>query len=450
MIAHTYNYTSRHLGFAISYLRWCSLAVFIPFEVTTAMVHSGLWNRSSTIALRMGLVMAVMFGFNMLPDKIFRRSQALFTGIKFLAAIGVIIIAIILSISATPESHVRGFLYWRDPGTFNEFLLRGGLGRLLGVLDCLLCSTIAFVFIPELTVQRAEQRISEPQNSIYRQSRNSNLVFLPLYIFGAVAATTMTPYNDEELTNYGAGAGLSPFVLGIRNSGIRVLPMIMTGLILLSSVASGRSFLNISSRMLASMAETGHAPSMFMVRNRWKVPYMSVGITAGFSWLAYLCLVTSSSVVHNYLMFFITTSGYLSWMCSSIAYLQFRQVLKKAGITPQHRSILQPYGTWFTLVASACLILLNLAQIVVAPRYQFDPYNAIPGYISVAMFVIMYGGHRLITAIRNKTSRLEAPPVEVRSEVDEDPTPDQAIEMQPQTREVGSSTPGGEPMPLSR
>ncbi|KAL4871798.1 hypothetical protein BDV12DRAFT_183383 [Aspergillus spectabilis] len=411
LIEHTYHYTSRHLGFSIAYLRWVTLAVLVPFEVTTGMVNLGLWEPGSSIALRMGAVMGVIFFFNMLPDKVFRRSQAFFTGLKIVTTLGLILISLIISIRAGTTSYdlVGGFEYWVNPGPFNQFLLRGNIGRFFGVLYCLLCSAVAFVFIPELTVQRAEKRTSEPGSSIFRFSRNSNLVMFALYILSAFSTTLMSPYNEQSLTNNGIGAGLSPFVVGIEDSGFPVLPIIATGAIFLSSVASGRSFLNLSSRMLTSMAETGHAPAMFMIRNRWNVPYVSVAITGGFTSLTYLCMATSSSVVHNYLMFFITTSGYISWVCSSVAYLRFRQLVTRADIRPPHRSFIQPFGTWFALVSSVLLTLLNLVQIILAPVYQISRWNAVPGFAAVGMFAFMYLAHWIISVIRERSSQLKTP-----------------------------------------
>ncbi|KAL2831941.1 amino acid permease/ SLC12A domain-containing protein [Aspergillus pseudoustus] len=408
LISHTYHYTSNHLGFSISYLRWISLAVMVPFEVTTAMVHLQLWTPGSDIALRMGVVMGIIFGFNMLPDKVFRKSQSFFTGLKFVVTTSLMSMAGYIAIRDDPNRPVKGFHYWSQPGPFNEFLARGDFGRFLGLVYCLLCSTITVVFIPELTVQRAEQHDGEQGNSIFRFTRNSNLVMFVLYIMTALSATIMAPYTDQSLTNNGTGAGLSPYTVGTRDSGLRLLSMVAAGMILLSSVASGRSFLHLSSRMLANMAEAGHAPAMFMVRNRWNVPYISVAITAMFTWLTFLCMATSSSAVHNYLMFFITTSGYLSWICSCITYIRFRRAVDRAEIIPVHRSFAQPFGVWFALVASILLTGLNLSQIVIAPRHQFNPQHSIPAHIAVGLFTSMYLSHRLITGIRKKTSQMES------------------------------------------
>lgn len=447
MFAHNYHYTSKHMGFAICYVRWLALALMVPFEITTAMVTVGLWEPSSDIAIRMGAVMGIIFLFNMLPDKVFRRSQAFFTGIKFVTTIVLIIISFFFAIRATqPGSIVGGFGYWANPGPFAEFLLRGDLGRFLGLLYCVLCSSAAFVFLPELTVQTAEQHETEPGNSIFRSTRNTNIVMFVLYFVSALATTTMSAYDDPLLTNYGVGAGLSPFVIGINDSEIQLLPFVGTSLIFLSSVASGRSFLHLSSRMLSSMAETGHAPAMFMVRNRWNVPYMSVAITAGFTWLTFLSMATSSSAVHNYLMFFINSAGYLSWICSCLAYLQFRRGVHNSEVVPQRRSFVQPVGTWFALVISSLFLIINLASLVVAPMHGFNPLNSIPAHVAAAMFGFLSGGHRLVTAIRNKSAKMATPAVEERQGADEVQQEVEVVEMQqPRREEEGPATPTPQP-----
>ncbi|KAL4761984.1 putative proline permease [Aspergillus foveolatus] len=431
MLAHNYHYISSHVGFAIAYLRWIGLSLLVPFEVTAGMVHLGLWEPSASLALRMGGMMFVIFFFNMLPEKFFRRSQAFFTGIKFLATIGLAIISFYLAIRASqPGAAVGGFEYWVRPGPFAEFLLIGDLGRFLGFLFCILCSTISFVFLPELTVQVAEDHDSEPGNSIFKYTRNSNLIMFILYMLSTLTTTLMAPYDDLRLNNSFIGAGLSPYMVGLVDSRIRLIPAVGSGLIFLSSVASGRSFLNLASRMLSTMAETGHAPALFMIRNRWNVPYMSVAISAGFTWLCFLCMAISSSEVYNYLMFFITTIGYVSWVCSLVAYLRFRRMVKKSEIMPLHRSFIQPFGTYFALGASVLLIMLNLSQIMVAPRHGLNPLNGIPAHIALNLFGLFYGGHRLVVAVRKKAARLEPHVVEYRGDEDEDQPQDQVIEME--------------------
>ncbi|KKK16881.1 hypothetical protein ARAM_005344 [Aspergillus rambellii] len=436
LITHTYRYATSHLGFSAGYLRWYTLAMLIPFEITTAMVNLGLWHPGAKIALRMGIVMSVIFGFNMLPERMFMRSQTFFTGLKLLTTIVLIMVSFCLSIRGIPSPPARGFDYWRNPGAMNEFLFKGALGRFLGLLECLLCSTISFIFIPELTVQRVEKFESErgtdhPGPRVLQQARISNIILFVLYTLSTLATTLVSPYNDPLLTNNGTGAGFSPYLVGIKNAKIRALPVIATSLIFISSVASGRSFLYMASRLLYSLAETGHAPAILMVRNRWGAPYIAISVSAGFSYFAFLSMAISSSAMYNYLMFFITTSGYISWMCSSVVYLRFRQAASLPGSRPMHRSFLQPVGTYFSLVASALMVVANLLHFVFRSRPQFNPRNAIPAFIGVILFLLMYFGHQIQHTIHPKPVNLEAPDVGDDREMAVNHVPAEGTELQP-------------------
>lgn len=95
------------------------------------------------------------------------------------------------------------------------------------------------------------------------------------YILGVLAIGVTCPSDDPRLTDGGAGAAASPFVVAIANAGIDVLPSIVNAVILISAWSSGNSFLYISSRALYSLAIQGSAPRIFKTCNRWGVPYVS-------------------------------------------------------------------------------------------------------------------------------------------------------------------------------
>ncbi|OGM41226.1 putative PHD finger and SET domain protein [Aspergillus bombycis] len=404
MVNHTYRYASSHLGFSLGYLRWFSIAMLVPFEITNAMVNLGLWNPGARLAIRISIVTAIVFFFNMLPEKVFKRSEAAFTALKLVTTIGLIIISGYLAVRGVPESAARGFRYWHEPGPMNEYLTDGHLGRLLGLVQCILCSTISFIFSPELIVQRAEQGDSESTRSILNVTRTDCIHLSALYILSSLAITLASPSDEPLLTNHGIGAGLSPYIVSIRRSGIPILPTVATALIFLSSVASGRSFLYISSRTLCSLAETGHGPELFKLRNGYGVPYISVVISALFSGFAYLSLAMSASLVFNLLMYFITTSGYISWLFSCVIYFQFRRTTALQGFTPASQTRIQPYGAYFGIAACTFLPLAN-ALILAAPSWVVAR-NSIPTYIAVSIFLLLYFGHLMKSIITRR--RLES------------------------------------------
>ncbi|EAW13987.1 putative proline permease [Aspergillus clavatus NRRL 1] len=430
MLTHGYRYASTHLGFSMSYLRWYSLSMLIPFEITNAIVSLGLVKPSPAVVLRVSIPAAIIFGFNMLPERMFQRSQAAFTHLKLITSSGLVLLSIVFAIPGVPHSPVRGFQYWNNPGPMNEFVYSGHLGRFLGLLQCLLYSTIAFSFAPELIVQRAEQLDSENQANVLSVARTDMIQLLALYILNALAMGVMSPSTDPSLTNHGIGAGASPYLVAIKAIGIPVLPVVVTVLIFLSSVASGRSFLFTSSRLLCSLAEAGHAPELFQRRNRWGVPYMAVITSALFANFAYLSVIISSSVVFNSLMQFITTSGYISWIGSCIVYLHFRRQTEGLGFTSVHRARIQPYGAYVAI--ASCTVLPVANAFILATPSQLTASKLVPLYIGISSFFLLYYGHHVGSFLAQKKTK-------VKESVVEEPG-DWAIELSPQPPTVEPGT----------
>src|SRR5204862_6860250 len=132
-----------------------------------------------------------------------------------------------------------------------------------------------FLFAPELIVTTAGE-MECPRYNIPRASRRYFYRLLCFYILGALAIGVICPSNSSMLTNGGADAASSPFVVGIKNAGIPVLDSIVNAVILTSAWSSGNSYLYMSSRSLYSLAVAGNAPSIFKTCNRYGLPYAAV------------------------------------------------------------------------------------------------------------------------------------------------------------------------------
>lgn len=394
----------------MGYLRWYTLAMMIPYEITIAMVTLGLWEPGVKVAVRITLIIAVMLGFNFLPERAFKRSELIFTGLKLILTIGLFIFSAFLFATGPPGS--RGFDHWRNPGAMIPQITGDHLGRFVGVVQCLLYSAIAFVLLPELVVHQAEQKELSPDASIVSVSRRNSLLVFGLYLLSALGMGVAWPYDDPLLTNDGYGVGYSPYILAVRNAGIRFLPIIATSAILISSVASGRSFLYLSSRTLHSLAENGHAPSMFYERNRFGVPHASVLGSGIFAAIAYLSALHSCTVVANWLMPVITTGGYLSWVSTGILQLRIRQAVKGQALHPVSWSDWQPLSAYGGIISGIALSLVNGLNASNPARFKIS--NLLPAYIGIPVFLGLYYGHQAISSDKPGESRSDGSSMEQR------------------------------------
>lgn len=421
IIMHAFRYMNKSLGFAVASLRWYTMAMFVPYELTTAMVNIGLWNPGGAIAIRLVIVTSLVVVMNVLPERIFKSSVTLLYRVK----IGTLASLVVLSLSiclggATGYDH-WGLKYWKRPGAMKEYLVRGPIGKFLGLLQCLHLSTVAFTFVPELIVHRAELSETEDGIDIAENIQPAPKSTIPKtvvtdvfqttfpYILSSFAMGVMAPYNEPLLTNGGTGAGLSPFVIGINNARIRILPVTATLAILVSSIGSAQTFLHLASHSLTAMAEVGYGPSMFKTRNSWGVPWVAVAFTSIFPTLAFLSVATTSSVMTTYLMLFLNSSGYLSWILSCIIYRRYRQHLRVHEVTTAYRYSIQPFGNYFGLLLSTLLLFSNgLISAVPGRKIGTRGARITMAYFSIPLFFFLYLMHRFGEAtIQSRLHSLE-------------------------------------------
>ncbi|KXG46251.1 Amino acid/polyamine transporter I [Penicillium griseofulvum] len=401
LVTNGYVYMSSSLAFASAYLRWYTLALFVPYELTSAMVNLGLWKPGSAVAIRLVILTIIVVGTNFLPDRIFKSSERLFTGIKIGTMASLFVFSLALGLGGVGVQPPWGFKYWKHPGAMNEYLARGLWGRVLAFFQCLLDGSIAFTFAPELIVHRAELPASLVPASLLETEMLSASIpgrvtadvaqtAFP-YILSSLAMGVMAPFNDTRLTNNGTGPGFSPYLIGLKNANVQIVPTIATIAILLSAVASGRSFLYLSSRTLCAMSELGHAPSVFSNRNRWNVPYFAVVASALFSSLAFVSVRVSSPIMNTYLLRLVTSAGSISSLVSCIIYRRFDRRLKRSGIARRYSFSLQPFGTYFGMFISTLLLLGG--GLWAGPKENLlgtRRARLIISYINIAVFILLF------------------------------------------------------------
>lgn len=261
-----------------------------------------------------------------------------------------------------PKHDRLGFRYWKNPGAANTYLAEGNTGRFLALLATLVSSAFPFTFAPELLVATGGE-MESPRRNLPIAARRYFWRLIIFYIGCVLAIGILSPSNDPRLTDGGAGAGSSAFVVGIKNAGIPILDSIINGGIIISAWSSGNSFLYLSSRSLYSLALSGNAPAFFKACTKSGVPYRAVAASSLFTFLAYLNVSNSGSVVFNWFVNLTNTSGFISWICCMVVFLRFRKACKAQGVTldqlPYHNKWMQPWGSYAAIVAFVFFTLIN-------------------------------------------------------------------------------------------
>ena len=149
----------------------------------------------------------------------------------------------------------------------NELSPAGGVtGRFLGFFSVLVYA--AFTFAGVEMIAAAGGEVQDPRRNIPKAVRRVIYRILAFYILGTLAISCIVASNDKNLLGAQAagapGAAQSPWVIGITNSGIKILPSIINAAILSSAISSANAFLYTGSRYLYGLAQNGQAPRIFL------------------------------------------------------------------------------------------------------------------------------------------------------------------------------------------
>ena len=393
MTYYANRYVSHSLGFALGWLYWYALGILVPYEITAAGLVIDFWPNDINIAVWITIMVVIIVGLNFLPVSFYGESEFWFAGLKVILMLGLLMVSFILFWGGGPSRDRLGFRYWQHPGAAKQILAGGSTGYFLCFWETVVLSAFSFVFAPELIIVTAGE-MQSPRRNLPLAARRYFFRIIFFYIFGVLAMTVTCPSDASALTNGGAGAKSSPYVVAITSAGISTLPSIINAAILVSAWSSGNSWLYVASRSLYSLAVQGNAPRIFARCNRWGVPYFAVGVTSLFCTLAYLNVDSSGSEVFNWFINLTNSWGFISWICCSIVYFRFRKAAQVQGVQSPYHSRLQPYGAYFTVVFFTILCLTNGFTVFWKENWSVSSF--LSAYIGIPIFLVMYLGHRCV------------------------------------------------------
>lgn len=164
--------------------------------------------------------------------------------------------------------------------------------------------------------------MKSPRQNLPKAAKSFIFRIIFFYIGSIIAIGVICPSNEPGLTSGGAGAGSSPFVLGIRRAGIKGLDSVINAAILTSAWSAGNAFVYQSSRSLYSMSINGNAPKIFSKCTKKGVPYVAVLASSAFSFLSYMNVNAKAGEVFIWMINLVNTAAYISWISCAIVSLQ--------------------------------------------------------------------------------------------------------------------------------
>ncbi|KAH3679424.1 hypothetical protein WICPIJ_008617, partial [Wickerhamomyces pijperi] len=176
-----------------------------------------------------------------------------------------------------------------------------------------------------------------------------------LFFLGSLTLISLLVNADDKrlLGSYSSDAKASPFVIAIRNGGIKGLPHVMNAVILVSVLSVGNSCVYGCSRTLASLAAQGLAPKCFNYVDRMGRPIVGMAANAVVGLLCYCVASKNQGTVFAWLMSLCGVSAILIWSSICLSHIRFRLAMKVQGRSTSELAFASHagiYGSIFTLL----------------------------------------------------------------------------------------------------
>ncbi|KAG5762487.1 hypothetical protein H9Q72_009425 [Fusarium xylarioides] len=370
------------------------LSAFLAYTVTGFNIYCVL---NSVVAL-ITLFYFTMVILNCLPVRIYGEAEFVFGAIKLLTIVGLIILMFIITVGGGPSGEAIGFRYWNHPGPMNEYLKDGALGRFLAFVKVFITAT--FSYGGSEMVVMASGETENPRRNIPKAIRRVFWRIAIFYVLSIFLVGLCVSSKDPNLLNAinksAPGAAQSPFVIAIRNSGIKILPSIINAVILTSAWSSGNSLFYAATRVLYAAALDGKAPRI-LTWERFGVPYLCVGVTTIFGLLVYLNVSNSGSEVFFWLSNLSGVGALIIWASVSFTYLRFYYCLSHHGIdrnTLPFKSPFQPFLAYFSFCFCTIVAVFNGFDAFFPGRFSAKTF--LPPYINIPIFLVLIFGYKWI------------------------------------------------------
>ncbi|GAA6027826.1 hypothetical protein JCM8097_001735 [Rhodosporidiobolus ruineniae] len=403
------HYTARYVdpaaGFALGWNYWYSWGITIPTEAAAAALVIEYWRDDINLAVWITVFLVVICAFNFVGVRAYGEAEFWFTILKIVTALGLILLGIIITAGGVPGTDPMDFRYWRDPGPFQQYnSISGSTGRFLAFWSTL--TQAAFSYLGTEIVALTAGEAENPRRNMPKAIRRVFFRITFFYIIGTFVMGLIVSPNDPSLTNGGEGVAASPWVIAIKDAGIKGLPSVINTSVLLAAVSAGNSDLYAASRTLYGLACDGKAPAILRRCTRNGLPIYALIVTALFGPLAYMNVATGSSTAFTYLSNLGAVSGLIAWACINLSYIRFYHGCKYHGIDRNefpYRAPFQPYASYIGLFIF-CVVILTQGFYVFL-KDSWSTADFVVNYIALPMFVVAYVGWK--TFKRTKFVRLE-------------------------------------------
>ncbi|EGW31540.1 general amino acid permease [Spathaspora passalidarum NRRL Y-27907] len=407
-VTYTTLFIDSSFGFAIAWnyaLQWLTT---MPLQLIAASLTIKFWTDSINPAVFITIFYVVIVLINLFGVKGYGEAESFLSVMKILAVVGFNILAIVIVTGGVPGQPYIGAKNWHPPegGLFND---RQPFKQM-----CYIISNASFAYAGSEIFALASVESATPRKSINRARLQIFYRVMLFYIFSMVMIGFLIPYTSPKLLGsgskaaiYNADANASPFVIAVKNAGIKALPSIMNVVIIITVLSVGNASVYGSSRVMCALGSLRQGPRWLSYIDRKGRPMAALLVQFAFGLLAYLVCIPGTNATFQVFEWMLSLSGLcvlFTYFAICVSHLRFRRALSvRARVASEELVFTGPiWCSWYAIISIIIVLVLQFWAALWPPPTPGSPYNpsADPQnlfkiYLGGVVLLIFWFGHKI-------------------------------------------------------
>lgn len=373
----------------------------MSYWLDSEKINPGVW-----ITIFLVIIVTLNYIHHGLPSKV----EFCVSSLKLIVMFALMILSLVLALGGGPDSDVKGFRYWKNPGAFSGQPSTFLVEKLFRTCGTMSSATFAYVGSERSGIMSQSPNV---QKAISRAIKHTFYRILVFHLLGVTLLGMLVPHDSEFLTFTGTHskeAAASPFVAALYCAGMAVVPDMLNGFILLFVLSIANYDLYLATKAMCDLSLKQRAPAFLSRTNRRGVPIYALGICSLLATVAYVSVASNSAQVFGYFVDTVTMLGLLTWISILITHVSFVRARKAQGI-PDDALILRARfglpGTWLALFL--CLFisatLVFKAFSFESEKRTFDYRSVVASYVGVPLYISLFVGYKLVVKTKPVTPK---------------------------------------------
>ncbi|KAG7194763.1 uncharacterized protein KQ657_004443 [Scheffersomyces spartinae] len=374
-------------GFAVGWNYAMFWIMVLPLELVASSLTIQFWKSKINLDVWITIFYLGILVLNLAGNKGFGEFEFIAALIKLAAIVGFNILSIVLICGGGDEGFI-GAKYWREFGAFTT-----GFKGFVSVLITAVYS-LAGTELIGLTASEAKDARKTLPKAIKQ-------VFWRIILFYMITLTLigfLVAPNNPELIGASSDASASPFVIAIRNGGIKVLPSIFNVVVLIALLSIANSSVYGCSRTLVALSQQGMAPKILNYVDRKGRPTVAYILVFFVGLLSFISASKKREVAFEWLMALSGLSSLFTWFSICLSHYRFRLAMKHQGRSLGELPYLALTGTWGSIYSMVCLVVILCLQFwtSVWPYKQKPNVTAFfENYLGAIVVLVFFIGHKI-------------------------------------------------------